>query len=89
VLAIKIDNPEIEERIKEYLKQQHKDIKDMINEAINLFLNQQKEINYQKKDPLKHIHNIEYKNNEDLSDVQLYNHIDDSAEYIHSLRRKK
>jgi hypothetical protein len=88
MLAIKIDNPEIEQRVKEYLKKQHKDIKEMVNEAINLFLEQQQKLKYQKKDPFKHIHNIEYKDKEDLSDVQLYTNIDDSAKYIHSLRRK-
>jgi len=56
---------------------------------MKLFLDTQKkdsEIVYTKKDPLQHIHKIEY---EDLSDTKPYNHIEDSAQYIHDLRRER
>lgn len=40
---------------------------------------------YTKKDPLKHLHKIEYAY--DDGDVKPYSHIEDSAKYIHELRR--
>lgn len=93
MLAIKIDNPEIESRFKEYAKQQKKAIEDVVSEAMKLFLDTHKkddEIVYTKKDPMQHIRKIEYEDDgEDLSDVKPYNHIEDSAKYTHDLRRER
>ena len=93
MLAIKIDNPEIESKFKEYAKQQKKAIEDVVSEAMKLFLDTHKkddEIVYTKKDPMKHIRTIKYDDDgEDLSDVKPYGHIEDSAKYIHDLRRER
>ena len=93
MLAIKIDNPEIESRFKEYAEQQKKAIEDVVSEAMKLFLDthaKDDEIVYTKKDPMQHIVKIKYEDDgEDLSDVKPYNHIKDSAQYIHDLRRER
>ena len=91
MLAIKIDNPEIESKFKEYAKQQKKAIEDVVSEAMKLFLDTHKkddEIVYTKKDPMKHIRKIEYEYDDDLCDDVALTHIKDSAEYIHDLRRQ-
>jgi len=93
MLAIKIDNPEIENKFKEYAKQQKRAIEDVVSEAMKLFLDiQQKKdkIIYTKKDPMQHLKKIEYEDDgEDLRDVKPYSHITDAAQYIHDLRREK
>jgi hypothetical protein len=93
MLAIKIDNPEIESKFREYAKQQKKAIEDVVSEAMKLFLDTHKkadEIVYSKKDPMQHISKIKYEDDgEDLSDVKLYTHVEDSAKYIHDLRRER
>ena len=45
---------------------------------------------FKKKDPRKHSRKIKYidEENEDLSDVKPYSHVEDSAKYIHNLRRE-
>ena len=93
MLAIKIDNPEIESRFKEYAKQQKRAIEDVVNEAIKLFLDTKHKKNdkivYTKKDPMQYIHKIEYEYDDELCDDVALTHIEDSAKYIHDLRRKK
>jgi len=94
MLAIKIDNPDIENRFKEYAKQHKKAIEDVVSDAMKLFLDINKKddkLVYTKRDPMQYIHKIEYEydDNEDLSDVIPYSHIEDSAKYIHDLRREK
>lgn len=93
MLAIKIDNPEIENRFKEYAAQNKKAVEDLVSDALKMFLDMKKqdgELMYTKKDPMKHLHKIEYDyedDGEDLSDVKLYSHVDDVAKYVHDLRR--
>ena len=93
MLAIKIDNPDIENRFKQYAKQQSKALEDVISDAMKLFLDIHKkndELVYTKKNPMKYIRKIEYVDDgEDLSDVKPYRHIEDSARYIHDLRRDR
>ena len=94
MLAIKIDNTDIENRFKEYAKQHKKAIEDVVSDAMKLFLDINKKddkLVYTKRDPMKYIHKIEYEydDDEDLSDVIPYSHIEDSAKYIHDLRREK
>jgi len=93
MLAIKIDNPEIESKFKEYAKQQKKALEDVVSEAMKLFLEMHKKENeriYIKQDPMKHIVRTDYEDDgEDLSDIKLYTHVKDSAQYIHDLRREK
>jgi len=93
MLAIKIDNPDIENRFKEYAKQQKKAIEDVVSDAMKLFLDihaQEDKLIFIKKDPKKHMREIRYEDDgEDLSDVKLFSHVEDSALYIHKLRREK
>lgn len=92
MLAIKIDNPEIENRFKEYAMDHKKTIEALASDALQVFLDMQKKddtLVYTKKDPMKHLHKIEYDydDGEDLSDVKLYSDVDDVAQYVHDLRR--
>ena len=92
MLAIKIDNPEIENRFKQYAMQHKKAIEELVSDALKMFLDMNSKgdtLVYTKKDPLKHLHKIEYAydDGEDLSEVKPYSHIEDSAKYIHDLRR--
>ena len=93
MLAIKIDNPEIENRFKQYAKRNKKAVEDLASEALQMFLDMHKkddELEYTKKDPMKHLHKINYEDDgEDLSDVTPYSHVEDSALYIHDLRRER
>ena len=93
MLAIKIDNPEIETRFKQYAAQHKKAVEDLASEAIKMFLDLHKkddELVYTKKDPMKYLNtrNYEYEDDgEDLSDVKPFSHIEDVAKYVHDLRR--
>ncbi|MEA2049848.1 MAG: hypothetical protein U9O56_03885 [Campylobacterota bacterium] len=93
MLSIKIDNPEIENRFKQYAAQNKKAVEDLVSDALKMFLNIKKqdgELIYTKKDPMKHLHKVEcdYEDDgEDLSDVKLYSHVGDVAQYVHNLRR--
>ena len=92
MLAIKIDNPDIEKKFFEYAKLKKKKIEEVVTEAMREFLDKQKkdeEIVYIKKDPMKHMRKLSYKYDENLDDVKPYSHVKDSAKYIHDLRRKK
>jgi len=93
MLAIKIDNPEIESKFKEYAKQQKKAIEDVVSEAMKLFLDMHKKDNeliYIKQDPMQHIVKSDYEDDgECLDDVKPYAFVKDSAQYVHDLRREK
>ena len=93
MLAIKIDNPEIENNFKEYAKKQKKSVEDVMSEALKFFLDMHKkgdELIYVKKDPIKHMHKIAYEDDgEDLSDVKPYSHVKDVAKYVRDLRRER
>jgi len=87
-ITLKIDNPDVEEQLMQFVQQQ----KEVTVEALKNFLNsfQKKDkLHYKKKDPRKHCHTIEYDedDDEDLSDVVPYAHVEDSGKYIHDLRR--
>jgi len=92
MLAVKIDNPEMENKFKQYAIEHKRAIEDVMNDAMKLFLDMNKkedQIFFVKKDPMKHIGSISYDDSEDLSDVKPFSHIEDSAKYIHDLRRAK
>ncbi len=93
MLAVKIDNPEMESKFKQYAIEHKRAIEDVVNDAMKLFLDMNKkedQIVFAKKDPMKHISSISCDNDgEDLSDVKPFSHIEDSAKYIHGLRREK
>jgi len=91
MLAIKIDNPDMENQFKHYAIEHKKTIEDVISDAMKLFLNMQKKddkLVYTKKDPMQYIHKIEYEYDDDLCDDVALTHIEDSAKYIHDLRRQ-
>jgi hypothetical protein len=90
MLAVKIDNPDMENQFKHYAMKHKKTIEDVISDAMKLFLSMQKKddkLVYTKKDPMQYIHKIEYEYDDLCDDVAL-THIEDSAKYIHDLRRK-
>ena len=89
-ITLKIDNSDIEKELKEFIKGQKEITLEALNKFINSFKKEDKII-YNKKDPKKHSHKIEYIDidNEDLSDVKPYHHIQDSGEYIHNLRQQR
>ena len=89
-ITLKIDNPDTEEKLKAFLQGQ----KEVTIDTLKHFFDStgtQKKLKYKRKDPLKHTHAITYidEDNEDLSDVKPYAHIEDSGKYIHDLRRKR
>lgn len=92
MLTLKIENQELENNFLEFANSQKKAVEDVVIDAMNYFMHIQREekLLYTKKDPLKHLHKIEVDcDDEDLNDVKPYAHIEDSAKYIHDLRRKK
>ena len=92
MLTLKIENKELENNFLEFAKSQKRAVEDIAIDAMKYFMNMQKEdkLVYQKKDPLKHLHKIKYEyDNEDLSDIRPFDHIEDSARYIHNLRRQR
>ena len=93
MLAIKIENKEFESKFLEFAKSQKKAVEDIALDAMKYFMNLKDNdtLVYTKRDPMKYIHKIEYEydDNEDLSDVKPYSHIEDSAKYVHDLRREK
>ncbi len=89
-ITLKIDNPNIEEQLKQFVKEQ----KEITIEALSSFLNSfqaEEKLVYQKRDPKKYSQKIEYEDseNEDLSDITPYSHVADSGEYVHNLRRQR
>jgi len=85
-INLKIENSDTEEQLKAFIQEQ----KEVTIEALTKFLNsfQQKKLSYKKKDPKIHSRIIkrEYNPN-DVGDVALL-HIEDSAKYVHDLRRE-
>ena len=93
MLAVNIDNPEIENRFKQYAKKQKKSLEDVVSEAMKYFLEMHKKddaLVYVKKDPMKHLRELKYEDDgENLDDVKLYSHVEDSASYVHNLRKER
>jgi len=89
-ITLKIENQDMEEQLKVFVQEQ----KEVTVEALKNFLNsfgKKEKLVYKKKDPRKHSRKIEFTDdeNEDLSDVQPYAHVEDSGKYIHDLRRQR
>jgi len=86
-ITLKIENTDIEEQLKAFIQEQ----KEVTIEALTKFLNsfQKKEkLIYKKKDPRKHSRIIKREYNlDEVDDVALL-HIEDSAKYVHDLRRE-
>ena len=89
-ITLKIENSDMEKQLKAFVQEQ----KEVTVEALKSFFDsfqKEEKLVYKKKDPRKHIRTIEYidEDNEDLSDVKPYAHVDDSGKYIHDLRRQR
>ncbi len=89
MLAIKIDNKDLENSFLEFAKDKKDTLDNLVCEAIKYFLETKgkKQINYQKKDIKNHIKKISRKYDETLCKDKSLSHIEDSAEFIHNLRR--
>jgi len=87
-ITLKIDNPDIEQQLMQFIKQQQEITIEALRNFFNSFQKQEKLI-YKKRDPKKHSRIIkrEY-DSKDVDDVALL-HIEDSAKYVHDLRREK
>ena len=86
-----IDNPDIEKQFKDYAREHKISIENAMHKAMKLFLDLHKQddtLVYTKKNPLNYLHKIEYDYDEALVDDVALTHIDDSATYVHDLRRK-
>ncbi|MBU1667578.1 hypothetical protein KKC13_04110 [bacterium] len=94
-ITLKIDNPnQFEEQLITFVKQQKQNLEELTVEALDNFLNsfqKEEKLVFKKRDPKKYSRKIEYidEENEDLSDVKPYSHIEDSGQYIHDLRRQR
>ena len=86
-LTLKIDNPDMEQKLKEFVKEH----KELTLEALNSFIDsfQKDKCTYTKRDPKKYSRIVkrEY-DSDDVDDIALL-HIKDSAKYVHDLRRQK
>jgi len=89
-ITLKIDNSEVEYKLRQLLKEKHEINIDTLRSFLNSFQKEDKLL-FKKKDPQKYSQPIHYidDSNEDLSDVKPYSHIEDSRQYIHELRRKR
>ena len=92
-ITLNIDNPEVEKRLLQFVKQQKQEVEDVVLEAIKSFVYSptKKKFHYTKRDPRKYSRKIEYKDDmtDDLSDVFPYSHVEDSGAYIRALRSKR
>ena len=83
-LTLKIENPDMEQKLKEFVKEH----KELTLEALNSFINsfQKDKYIYTKRDPKKYSRIVkrEY-DSDDVDDIALL-HIKDSAKYVHDLR---
>ena len=89
MLALQIDNAEIESVFVDKFKSNKKEFIDFIAKNLEQFKSK-KNLQYTKKNPMEHIQTISYiDDSENLNDVKPYSHIENSAQYIHDIRRKK
>jgi hypothetical protein len=88
MLAIQINNQELENSFLEFAKTQKQSIENIASEAIKYFISQKNrhDTTYTKKDVSKHIRKIQ-RDYTDVSEDIALTHIDNSAEFIHNLRR--
>jgi len=91
-ITVKIDNPDLEQKLIEFVKQQKQDLEEVTIEALKNFIDlfhQKKKFDFKKKDPREHSRIIKRDfDDKDVDEVALL-HIKDSAKYIHNLRREK
>ena len=89
MITLKIDNQETEKELLAFVKAQKKSIDEVTIEAIQQFMLSFKGsgITYTKKNVDNHKHVIQKNYDVDNTDNITLDHIHDSAEYIHNLRR--
>jgi hypothetical protein len=92
-ITLKIDNPNLlEKQLIHFMKQKKESLEEMTIEALKGFIGtfQEKEnFFYEKKDIHKNLSIISSDNTEPRDEtIKLYSHVEDSAQYIHDLRRK-
>ncbi len=92
MITLKIENPEIEIKLMDFVKNQNQKLEDVTIEAIKQFISsfEDDKLIYQKKDVKQHIHTlkVEY-DDKNLENVKPYSHVSDSAKYIKDLRSKR
>jgi hypothetical protein len=91
-VTLKIDNPnELEQQLFEFLKQQKKELEEVTIEALTSFLSsfkKEEKLHFKKKDISKNLSVIISDDDEPIDEtIKLYSHVEDSAKYIHDLRR--
>ena len=88
-ITLKIDNPDMEKQLKALIQEQEELTIEALLDFWDSFEKKEKLV-YKKKDPLKHMRTITYvdTDDDDLSDVKPYAHVEDSGKYIHDLRRE-
>ncbi len=91
MITLKIDNKEVEANLLEFKKLEKRKLEDIAIEAIKQFFFSLKKdkLNFKKKDVTKHMHIIEKNIDTEQSDDVVLEHIEDSAKYIHNLRRQR
>lgn len=86
VITLKIENPEIEQVLFKFANSQKKQMEEVAIEAIREFITSFN-ISYTKKNVSEHKHVIHKEYDDSLTDDVALEHIQNSAEYIHNLRR--
>jgi len=91
-VTFKIDSSnQLEKQLFDFLKQQKQDLEEITLDTLNTFINsfQKKEkLHYKKKDIFKNMSVITSDDDEPRDEsIELYSHVEDSAKYIHDLRR--
>lgn len=88
VLDIDIQNRDVSDYVQNKSTEELKDLfLNFLNKEVKAL--SKKKFDFEKKDPKKYSSKIQYdSDNEDLSDVKPYDHVEDSGQYVHDLRRQ-
>lgn len=90
-VLVNIENKELETKLLEEANKKGKKLASIIIDTLEKkFLpKKERKLKYKKLDPLKHISRIKYEvdENDDLTDVFPFQDVDNSAGYIHELRK--
>jgi len=87
-ITLTIENPETEEKLRKFIQSRKEITLDGLRQFVDGFYKQDTP-RIPKKDPRKHSHIITRKYDPALVDEVALTHIQDSAKYIHDLRREK
>ncbi len=91
MLTLEIKNTEIEFKVKKIVKDKKISLDKFVTDALTLMINsfKKEDIKYKKRNPLNYCHKISLSYNEELCSNIALTHIEDSASYVHNLRRKR